>query len=161
MNILLGESSWHPTWFMCFKKSICFISLGWTLKYKFMCKKYYGSGPISAKKLHPLLSCQPFPMMRAKARELRVMASAWRNLLNLGIETMTSSITAPFQTATMAPNLCTETRSLEHQYSLDLSLCDSFTARKKNLKPSHTTPSSLLLICITSSEMPLPPAHTS
>lgn len=60
------------------------------------------------KKLHPPLSFQPFPMLRAKARELRVTTLARRNLLNLGIETMTSSTITPFQAATMAPNLCTE-----------------------------------------------------
>lgn len=60
------------------------------------------------KKLHPPLSFQPLPMLRAKARGLRVMTLARRNLLNLGIETMTSSTITPFQAATMAPNLCTE-----------------------------------------------------
>lgn len=47
-------------------------------------------------------------MLRAKARELRVTIRAQRNLLNLGIEAMTSSTTAPSQAAAMAPNLCTE-----------------------------------------------------
>lgn len=65
-------------------------------------------GLFQKKKIHPLLSFQPFPMLRAKACELRVMTRAQRNLLNLGIETMTSTAIIPFQVATMAPKLCTE-----------------------------------------------------
>lgn len=92
---------------------------------------------LQQKELHPLLSCQRFPTPRAKTHELRVAASAWRNLLSLAIEAKTSSITPPFQIAT---NLCTEIRSLEPQHSSDLSLLDFSTARnKKNQKPSRTT----------------------
>lgn len=60
-------------------------------------------------------------MLRAKARELRVMTWAQRNLLNLGIETMTSSTITSSQAATMAPNLCTELE-VRPQYWYDLSL---------------------------------------
>lgn len=116
MNILLGNSSWHPTWFTCFKKSVCFIRLGWALKPKFMCKKCKGSG-LFQQKVH-ILSAASHSPCRAKAHELKLTASAQRNLLNLGIATQTSGITAPCLTFPVAPTLCTESRNLKLKYSL-------------------------------------------
>lgn len=155
MNILLGKSSWHPAWFMCFKKSICFTSLGWTLKYKFVYKKYYGSGPTSAKRITSSSQLPTIPHTESKDTWTQGRGICSEEPVKLGYW----SITPPFQTAT---NLCTEIRSLEPQHSSDLSLRDFSTARnKKNQKPSRTTPSSLLLTCGTSGETPIPPVHTS
>lgn len=71
-----------------------------------MCKKYYGSGPVSEKKIASSSQLPTTPHAESKG--------TWTQGHDIGseesvkLETMTSSTITPFQAATMAPNLCTE-----------------------------------------------------